>query len=233
MNRAVKLTIIVTLASTVMILAGCKKENSTTQPVDDTHEYVDLGLPSGTLWATCNVGANCPEDKGDYFAWGETSPTDMYDWKNYKYATYVDDKYLFVKYCTNSAYGVNGMADGKEVLEPADDAATVNWGVNWRMPTQAECEELYRNTTFEWTAVNGVDGRLLTGPNGNSIFLPATGFRQDGQLLCLGLGIYWTSTLQSACQVAAWSLHFDYENCHVCGTYERCRGQVIRPVYAK
>lgn len=233
MHKVAKLLIIMIIVSAVLIIVGCNKEVAMPQMDDYIHEYIDLGLPSGTLWATCNVGANCPEEIGDYFAWGETSADSMFDWKNYKYATFVGNNCLFGKYCTDSVYGVNGIADHKTILEPADDAATVNWGENWRMPTKEECEELYQNTTFEWTTVNGVDGRLLTGPNGNGIFLPATGFRQDGELLCLGLGIYWSGTLQSACQVAAWSLHFDYENCHVCGTYERCRGQVVRPVYVK
>lgn len=137
------------------------------------------------------------------------------------------------KYCTDSCYGLDGFVDNLTILEPNDDAATVNWGVDWRMPTKEEWEELYQKTTWTWTDINGVKGRLLTGTNGNNLFLPATGFRLDGELICLGLGIYWSSTLHSHFPERGWSYHFDWESSHVCGTYERSRGQVVRPVYIK
>lgn len=196
------------------------------------HDCVDLGLPSGLLWATCNLGANSPEDCGDYYAWGETDAKELYDWKSYPYACFVNGRYVLTKYCTDSTCGYDGRVDGLTVLEAADDAARVNWGTDWRMATGEEWEELYRNTVCTWTTLNGVDGRLLTGRNGNSLFLPATGFRLDGELICTGLGIYWTSSLQTDSQVSAWSFHFQDENCHVCGTYERSRGQVVRAVRA-
>ena len=135
----------------------------------DTHEYVDLGLPSGTLWATCNVGANAPEEYGDYFAWGETAPKDVYNWSTYQYY----DGSNLAKY-TGS--------DGLTTLLPEDDAATTNWGNEWRMPTKEEWQELLDNTTNKWTTQNGVNGRLFTGSNGNSLFLPAVGFRWDDDL---------------------------------------------------
>lgn len=194
------------------------------------HEFVDLGLPSGMLWATCNVGADTPEDCGDYFAWGDTITKEMYDWKSYQYATWVDGRYELTKYCTDSSCGYNGFVDGLIVLEPVDDAVLANWGTGWRMPTAEEWDELYQNTTCVWTIQNDVCGRLLSASNGNSIFLPATGFRLDGELICTGLGVYWSSSLQYGCQVAAWSFHFDDVNCHVCGTYERSRGQCVRAV---
>ena len=196
----------------------------------DGLDYVDLDLPSGTLWAKCNVGADSPEETGYYFAWGETATKDMYDWKQYKYCAAAGDDYKLTKYCTNPDCGLNGFVDNLTVLEPADDAVMANWGSGWRMPTSEEFNELYQNTTFEWTERNGVYGRLLTGSNGNSIFLPATGFRLDGNLICTSLGVYWSSSLQTECQVAGWSLHFDDVNCHVCGTYERSRGQCVRAV---
>lgn len=198
----------------------------------DGHDYVDLDLPSGTLWATCNVGANSSEDVGDYFAWGETMPKGIYDWKSYKYGKLVNERYRFElnKYCTDSLFGVDGFVDNLSVLEPIDDAATANWGKDWRMPTREEWEELYQKTICTWTTQNGVKGRLLTGCNGNSIFLPATGFHLDGELICIGLGIYWSSSLYSGSPERAWSFHFDFENCHVCGTYERSRWQVVRAV---
>ena len=198
----------------------------------DDHDYVDLGLPSGLLWATCNVGATNPEDFGDFFAWGETKPKDIYDWKSYQYGNCTFDRFEMTKYCTDSCWGLNGFVDNLTVLEPDDDAATANWGVDWRMATKEEWEELYRKTTCTWTTQNGVEGRLLTGCNGNSIFLPATGFFLDGALLCPGLGIYWSSTLHSGFPERGWSFHYDLDECHVCGTYERSRGQVVRAVRA-
>lgn len=121
------------------------------------HEYVDLGLPSGTLWATCNVGAKSPEDYGDYFAWGETegyfSGKTNFNLQNYKWA-----------------------ANNKLTLDPEDDVAHVRWGGNWRMPTVSEQRELLANCTFTWTTMNGVYGCKVTGKNGNSIFLPAGGY---------------------------------------------------------
>lgn len=231
MDRALKAMVVL-----LMLLAvGCGKPEDPNNGDDngnivDGHEYVDLGLPSGTLWATCNVGASCPEECGDYFAWGETQHKEIYDWKTYKYSEYDGEEYRLTKYCTDSFCGLNGFVDGLTVLEPMDDAVRANWGENWRMPSKEEYEELNQETTFAWTTLNGVEGRLLTGPNGNSIFFPATGFYLDGEIICTGLGIYWTNSLQTVSQVSAWSLHFDYENCHVCATYERSRGHCVRAV---
>ena len=124
------------------------------------HEYVDLGLPSGTLWATYNVGANSPEEYGDYFAWGETQPKDTYTWSTYQYANGGSPwgNPNLTKYCANSQYGYNGYVDDLTILLPEDDAATANWGSNWRMPTQEEWWELGSNTTHTWTTQNGVNG---------------------------------------------------------------------------
>ena len=224
MNKFTKAIADIMLIVAAIIVSGCSKDSY------QGHEYVDLGLPSGTLWATCNVGAESPEDCGSYFAWGETNPKEMYDWKQYRYCAYDDGRYMLTKYCSDSSCGFNGFVDGLTVLEPDDDAVRANWGEGWRMPTKEEYEELNQETTFLWTSQNGVEGRLLTGPNGNSIFFPATGFYLDGENICTGLGIYWSSSLQTVSQISAWSLHFDYENCHVCATYERSRGQCVRAV---
>ena len=158
------------------------------------HEYVDLGLPSGTLWATCNVGASRPEQYGDYFAWGETEPKEYYDWNTYKWGYYDEDSYLrLTKYNTNIYYGPN---DNKLELDPEDDAAYVNWGPEWRMPTLEEIQELDENCTWQWTQRNGVNGRLVTGPNGNSIFLPAAGGRtRDIVFNSGGFAYYWSRSL--------------------------------------
>ena len=163
-------------------------------PTPDDHEYVDLGLPSGTLWATCNVGASAPEEYGDYFAWGETEPKDYYDWSTYKWCNGIYT--TLTKYCTNSDYGYNGFTDGKTELDPEDDAAYVNWGSSWRMPSLEQQAELYENCSSVWTTMNGVNGCLFTGPNGNTIFLPAAGYRLYESLLQAGSGgYYWSRTL--------------------------------------
>ena len=223
-----------------LLVWGCAPEDDPDQggnggsgdTIAVAHDYVDLGLPSGLLWATCNVGADDPEDCGDYFAWGETDAKELYDWKSYPYACFVNGRYVLTKYCTDSTCGYNGMVDGLTVLEAADDAATANWGADWHMPTKEEWEELCRHSTCIRITQNGVEGRLITGPNGNSIFLPATGFYLDGDLICNGLGIYWSSSLQTGSQVSAWSFHYSLDDYHVCGTYERSRGQVVRAVRA-
>ena len=159
------------------------------------HGYVDLGLPSGTLWAICNVGAENPVDYGDYFAWGETQPKDTYNWSTYRFC-YQGDYYRLTKYCNDPIYGVDLFTDNLTILLPEDDAATANWGIVWRMPTKEEWQELYNNTTCTWTTENGVNGRLFTASNGNSLFLPAAGYRDDGSLYSAGsFGGYWSSSL--------------------------------------
>ena len=155
------------------------------------HYYVDLGLPSGLKWATCNVGANSPYQYGDYFAWGETSPKATYYWSNYKYGT-ASDK--LTKYNENSALGT---VDNKTTLDASDDAARINWKRTWRMPTFAEQEELRQYCTWTWVTINGVNGCKVTSKtNGNSIFLPAAGSKFDHLTSDEGFRVdYWSSTL--------------------------------------
>ena len=174
----------------------------------NNHEYVDLGLPSGLKWATCNVGANSPEEYGDYFAWGETEPKEEYSCP-YKYGT-DDDPLTITKYCSDSDYGKDGFTDNKTVLDPEDDAATANWGGAWRMPTYDEMDELKTKCTWTWTTQNGVNGYKVTGPNGNSIFLPAAGHMYEGTLDDAGLlGFYWSSSLDTANPSGAYNVSFD------------------------
>ena len=159
-------------------------------PKEDGHEYVNLGLPSGTLWATHNVGASRPEDYGDYFAWGETSPKDAYLWENYKWMLFDDDwNLILTKYNSYSGYGT---VDNKTELEAIDDAATACWGPSWKMPYHRQQQELIDECTWTWTTLNGVNGYQITGPNGNAIFLPAAGFRQDTTLAVGQRGYYWS-----------------------------------------
>lgn len=158
------------------------------------HAYVDLGLPSGTLWATCNVGAITPEGYGDYFAWGETQPKTTYNWSTYRYCS--GDKDQLTKYCNKSNYGNNGFTDNLTTLLPEDDAATANWGSGWCMPTREQWLELYWYTTNTWTTQKGVNGRLFTASNGHSLFLPAAGCRWDDEFGYVDrYGGYWSSSL--------------------------------------
>ena len=211
MKKIIKLFVMATL-----LMAGCR----------NNHEYVDLGLPSGTLWATSNVGADTPEGYGDYFAWGETKPKSTYDWTTYKYANGKDDK--LTKYCNESDYGYNGFTDKLTVLQSGDDAATANWGSDWCMSTKEQWEELRKNTTNKWTTQNGVNGLLFTASNGNSLFLPAAGYRWIGEFHEVGLrGDYWSSSLNTDSPDYAWYFDSDYYDM---AYIDRCSGHSVRAV---
>ena len=188
-----------------------------TEPAPEP-EYVDLGL--SVKWATFNVGATSPEDYGDYFAWGETEPKQTYSWENYKWCDGTQN--TMTKY---------NATDGKTILEPADDAAQVHWGGNWRMPTEEEQQELIDRCSWERTNLNGVIGYKVTGPNGNSIFIPIAGAYNsfDNQLNSVGsIGWIYSSTI--ATEIRAYEIHIEeggieQRNC------SRCVGLTIRPVY--
>ena len=195
---------------------------------DLDHTYVDLGLPSGTLWATCNLGANLPEEYGDYFAWGETQPKDNFSWTNYQYC--MGSFNTLTKYCNNPDIGYNGFTDDLTTLEPSDDAATANWGDDWRMPTEGEWQELYQNTTVTWTTRNGVNGRLFTASNGNSLFLPAAGYRNESTPEATGIiGDYWTSSLDTDYPSGALSFFFNSNNYYI-SFCNRLYGRNVRAV---
>ena len=195
-------------------------------------QAVDLGLPSGIKWASCNVGAEKPEDYGNYYAWGEVLPKEDYSWITYKYAygTSLEDP-KFTKYCNDASFGDNGFTDNKTTLEPEDDAAHVNWGGSWRMPTDAEWYELQANCTWTWTTQNGINGYQVTSQkNSNSIFLPAAGFRVDTDLGDVGYsGEYRSSSLDEDSPYDAWYLSFNSD--YVYGRYgSRYVGKSVRPV---
>ena len=193
---------------------------------ESTGDWVDLGLPSGLLWATRNVGAASPEDYGDYFAWGETNPKSVYSWSNYSY--YYNGSFnQLTKYCDMSSYGYNGFTDSLTTLEPDDDAATVNYG--GRTPTYGDWWELENNTTTQWTTQNGVYGRRFTGPNGNSLFLPAAGCREDSSLGDGSEGLYWSSSLAQAGPCRAWNFAFCSDYQHIQDDNRDC-GLTVRAV---
>ena len=176
-------------------------------------DWVDLGLPSGTIWATRNVGASAPEYYGDYFAWGETEPKSYYNWDTYKwYQSYNDANGNYhsgyTKYCTSSSYGLDGFVDNKTELDPSDDAACAHYP-GGRMPSYDQIVELCNSCSWQWTQRNGVYGQLVTGPNGNTMFLPAAGYRWDDSLSDAGSdGYSWSRTLNSSGPRNAFSLYF-------------------------
>ena len=188
-----------------MMMVSFKPDGS-----DGKHEgygYVDLGL--SVKWATCNVGASKPEDYGNYYAWGETTTKSSYTESNSKtYGKKMGD------IAGNSSY----------------DAATANWGGDWRMPTKAEQEELLKNCTWTWTTQNGVNGHNVKGPNGNSIFLPAAGRRDWSSLYEAGsFGYYWSSTPLERYDSGAYCLYFNSDG-HDVYYFSRYGGPSVRPV---
>ena len=213
------------------------------------HACVDLGL--SVKWATCNVGAQRPEDAGLYFAWGETtgytsdtSDGHLFDWAHYKWMdhtindwngctkyTYADGKIFGCWYSDDTYEGT--MVDGKRVknltqLEAADDAATANWGGSWRMPTKEEQDELITKCNWTWDSTK--KGYTVKGPNGNSIFLPAAGYRKDGSLYSAGsYGCYWSSSLDTSYSSTVYDLDFKSSYVDLFVSYRFC-GQSVRPV---
>ena len=243
MNRIIKL---LPIAAVLCIGAvSCDKDDN-----DDVknpniylgHEYVDLGLK--VKWATCNVGAEKPEDYGDYFAWGDTttkyepgyaqseSPQwkngmwDGYSWVNYRFSNETSNS-LF-KYCSKSDYGFDSGTDTLTILTPADDVAHYKWGGNWRMPTRSDYKELLDNCDCEFTTQNGVKGLKVTSrkDSSKSIFLPAAGYRSGTGLYGVGIsGNYWLSSLYTSEPYCARSLDVFVETFS-----NRCNGLPIRPV---
>jgi hypothetical protein len=203
---------------------------------------VDLGL--SVKWAAFNVGATSPEENGDYFAWGEIEPKEEYSWATYKWCQGTEN--TLTKYCFDSQYGYNGFTDNQNSLLPEDDAATANWGRNWRMPTQEESWELSRNTTISLTEYKGVKVfEVKSNINGNVIYFPIAGYRneypgiQDGGLY---RGFYWCSNIDS--YRAYDGYNFCLSNDSYTGFSDGCsfgvytwahryKGYTVRPVYVE
>lgn len=185
-------------------------------------------MPSGTLWATCNIGAGKPEDHGDYFAWGETKTKSVYDPTTYKYNNEGYDK--LTKYCNKSSCGDNGFTDNLTDLQTSDDPATSNWGKVWRTPSEDQWDELLAYTTSQWTIRNGVNGRLFTSKkNGQTLFLPAAGYRWVSGHDAGSVGYYWSRSFCTDDPYDAWYLDFGSDDC---GVYidTRHAGFSVRPV---
>ena len=235
-----------------MCLSACSGDGD--KGTENGHEWVDLGLPSGTMWATCNIGADNPQDYGNYYAWGEVTPKDVYNWSTYKYGY---DK--LTGYNTDSRYGRNGFADGKTMLELSDDAAYANWGGKWRMPTDEQQTELRNECYWVWTESynnSNVKGYIVYKAKSSSdkgvkiygdetpsssyklsdahIFLPAAGYRNGGDLSNAGyIGGYWSSSLGTEFSGGAYSLGiYCYGGgCSYNGSGDRDEGYSVRAVF--
>lgn len=242
-------TLVVCAVAAVTMCSCTKKDNSNNSDGSngsggynyDSHTYIDLSLPSGTLWASCNVGATTSEGYGSYFAWGETVPKETYDWTTYKWCSgNVEGNgicYELTKYCSDSYYGLNGYHDDLTELLPEDDAATANWGSGWCTPTAEQWVELFLYTTCVNSYQNNVNGRVFTSANGNSIFLPYTGrintnglngVEQHGEYWSKGKKYYSSSGLTISAGVtyintSGWEMGPD-------GSGYRYEGLSVRPV---
>lgn len=180
--------------------------------VEALHAFVDLGLPSGTLWATCNVEANSPEEFGGYFAWGEVESKESFSWENYKWGT----RYNLTKY---------NNVDKLLVIEPIDDAATANWGQNWRMPSVEQWKELKfycKETEMDSAGVHG--SLFVSRKNGNSIFFPFSGIKTDERFLWGLFFEFWENSISEKNPDRAYCT----DACLV-----RCSGRSVRPIYNK
>ena len=189
-----------------------------TTPIDNAPcEAIDLGLPSGTKWASCNVGATKPEEYGGYYAWGETEAKDTYSWENYVH-------------CNGTKATCHDI--GSDISVTEYDVAHVNWGGNWRMPTMAEYQELVDNCTSEWITLNGINGcKFTSNINGNSIFLPAAGYRWGNDSLYVDeRGYYWSSSQVSTDMSISYDLGFVLGDIHTYWRNVRGGGRSVRPV---
>ena len=224
---------------------------------ENGHDYVDLGLTSGTRWATANVGASKPQDYGNYYAWGETTTKEVYNWETYKYGS---DYNQLTKYCNSSSCGKDGFTDTKTTLDLSDDAAAANWGGKWRMPTREQQDELRNECYWVWTGTynnSHVYGYIVYKAKTSSdkgkkiyssgyssgtpsasyslsdahIFLPDAGYRGNGGLSYAGSrGYYRSSSLDTDHPSSAWYVYFYSGNV---SSYDdgRCWGYSVRAVF--
>lgn len=217
------------LASILTMGLSSSCSNDDNEIESKSREAVDLGLPSGTLWAHCNIGASKPEEFGNYYAWGETEVKSIYSEKTYKHCNGSIEGDL-TKYCDDK---YRGQRDDKKVLDPEDDVAHIKWGEKWRMPTKDDFDELYRNCTWSWTSVNGVYGyEVKSKTNNNYIFLPAARYRDDDEdkgISDLPFGCYWTSTLHRGGCDYAYSMRI-YTNDYYPDYDWRACGMTVRAV---
>jgi len=211
------------------------KDGETSCPDENHPHAIDLGLPSGTLWACCNVGASTPEGYGNYYAWGETSPKSVYNLDTYQYYYNNSDLHSERWIIIGSEDEFNWVGvDLRDIAGTGYDATTVNWGTPWRMPSWSQIQELLDYTYSDWTTQNGVNGLKFTGYNGSAVFLPAAGYRWDEYLYAAGSGgRYWSSSLMEYYPDEAYGLYFGsgYTYLELHFTYDdRSYGYSVRPV---
>ncbi len=230
--------IVLSIISLAGILASCNGNGKTAEAGSEEtvekvattgtvagHDWVDLGL--SVNWAACNIGASKPEEYGDYFSWGEPSTKESYEWTTYSMCNGSDTK--LTKYCNVLKYGDNDFADNLTTLESSDDAATANWGKEWRMPSQAEFQELLDKCTWTWKD----NGYEVKGVNGNTIFLPIPGSRSGQALFDDGKrGEYWSNSVNTDYPCYAYDIFLDSIE-HKISYQNRHYGNPIRPVCAK
>ena len=216
--------------------ATCVVTVKSTSGTSNGHAWVDLGLTSGTKWATMNVGASSASGYGDYYAWGETTTRNVYSKSYYEYTSnpnaYSDNDMKLSKYCTNSSYGT---VDNRTELTTSDDVAYYKWGSSWRIPSAAQMQELLDECTWTWTSQSGVNGyKVSSKVNSASIFLPAGGEKVQSSLSTQGqLGYYWTRTLASVdTSLSNWYAHtlYFYSGGTSYNNASRYLGINIRPV---
>lgn len=235
MKKVFKTMLVCFVAVVSVAFVGCGKEGDGDSSVNGEGVpagWVDLGLPSGLLWAECNVGATAPEGYGNYFAWGETTTKDTCNWSTYRYCTVNGEGSLasLTKYNTRTPFGT---VDNLTTLEPGDDAATANMGAGARTPTKADWQELMDNTNAVWDTVNGVNGRTFTAANGNSIFIPAAGHRNSSNIVNEGnYGGFWAASLDTVAPVSAWDFSF-YSGDQEMNRSNRGLGRSVRAVRAR
>ena len=220
------------LLGLVLSTLYCISQSAFSQNLHFGHEYVDLGLSSGTLWATCNIGADSPTQIGGFYAWGEIEEKDDYIWDNYKFCN--GSQYAMTKYGTNI---YTGEYDPKKVLDPEDDVANIKWGNGWRMPTSDELLEIWNECEHYWEVKDGVGGYTFLSQNGNKIFFPACGEKGNGMYGAVNEeGYYWTSSLCIKDYKSAYFFAFWVNGCFSIVGYsglielDRYLGHNIRPV---
>jgi len=250
------------ISFSALVFSGCEKEDPDAIQMDTVnkgiqiiegadgkqYEVVDLGLPSGNLWATCNMGASSPEKTGSFYAWGEVETKEEFSWRNYRWSEGNDLD--ITKYYTEDRGNYSRVGDQKTQLEIADEAPYAVMGQGWRLPSDTDFRELLttRNCTVKWCKLNGVGGYLFTsvrkGYEGNSIFLPLSGMNDSTKPRFEGeYGWYWCNTLYlnyntntgkneyvTSEATALWLEHVEIDN-HVIKSRPRYAGIPIRPVY--
>lgn len=201
-----------------------------------TEKWVDLGLPSGNLWAAYNVGGSRPEDYGDYFAWGETATKEAFTWSTYGHAAwgvdiYGREGYYLIKYCSRQMDGLEGFTDNLTELQLQDDAAKANMESGARIPSKEEWQELKDHTTHDYAEINGISGRRYTGSNGKSIFIPFAGYINNESMNDDSFyGYYWSNALYTNVPNYAWVFVCGEGGCNINSQQTRILGASVRAV---